>query len=51
MSTKTKSTVIICYSFIFDLYIFVYGRAKCATISLECSKVKLLKLNDFDMWP
>ena len=30
-----------------DLHIFVYGRAECATISLECTKVKLLILNNF----
>ena len=36
------------YSLIADLHIFVYGRAECTTISLECTKVKLLILNDFD---
>ena len=36
------------YSLIADLYIFVYGRTECATISLECTKVKLLILNNFD---
>ena len=35
------------YSLMADLYIFVYGRAECATISLECTKVKLLILNNF----
>ena len=37
------------YSLIADLYVFVYGRAECATISLECTKVKLLILNNFDL--
>ena len=35
------------YSPIADLHIFVYGSAECATISLECTKVKLLILNKF----
>ena len=35
------------YSLIADLHIFVYGRAECATISLECTKVKLLILDNF----
>ena len=40
------------YSLNADLHIFVYGRAGCAlrihfTISLECTKVKLLILNNF----
>ena len=35
------------YSLIADLHIFVYGRAECATISLECTKVKLLIWNNF----
>ena len=35
------------YSLIADLHIFVYGSAECATISLECTKVKLLILNAF----
>ena len=30
------------------IYVFVYGRAECAHISLECTKVKLLILNSFD---
>ena len=30
------------YSLIADLHIFVYGRAECTSISLECTKVKLL---------
>ena len=36
------------YSLIADLHIFVYGRTEYATISLECTKVKLLILNNFD---
>jgi hypothetical protein len=35
------------YLLIADLHIFVYGRAECATISLEWTKVKLLILNYF----
>ena len=35
------------YSLIADLHIFVYERAECASISLECTKVKLLILNNF----
>ena len=35
------------YSLSDDLHIFVYGRAECATVSLECTKVKLLILNNF----
>ena len=31
-----------------DVQIYVYGSAECATISLECTKVKLLILNNFD---
>ena len=34
------------YSLIADLHIFVYRRAECAYISLECAKVKLLILNN-----
>ena len=30
-----------------DLYVFVYGSAGYATTSLECTKVKLLILNNF----
>ena len=37
------------YSLIADLNIFVYGCAECASISLECTKVKLLILNNFDI--
>ena len=33
------------YSLIADLHIFVYGRAECVFISLECTKVKLSILN------
>ena len=33
------------YSLIADLHIFVYGRAKFSSISLECTKVKLSILN------
>ena len=36
------------YYLIADLYIFVLGSADCATISLECTKVKLLILDNFD---
>ena len=36
------------YLFIADLHIFVYGSAECASISLECTKVKLLISNNFD---
>ena len=39
------------YSLIADLYIFVYGRAECEFISLECTKVKLLILNNFGLGP
>ena len=35
------------YLLIADLHIFVYGCAKCASISLECTKVILSKLNNF----
>ena len=35
------------YSLIADLHIFVYGSAECATILLECTKVKLLILYNF----
>ena len=35
------------FSFPSDLDIFVYGSAECAIISLECTKVKLLVLNNF----
>ena len=34
------------YSLISDLDIFVYGRAECATISLKCTKMKLIILNN-----
>ena len=37
------------YSLIDDLHIFVYGRAECASISLECTKVKLLIVNNFEL--
>ena len=33
------------YLLIADLHIFVYGRAECASISLESKKMKLLILN------
>ena len=36
------------YSLIADLHIFFYGRAECTSILLECTKVKLLILNNFD---
>ena len=35
------------YSLIADLHIFAYELAECASISLEYTKVKLLKLNNF----
>ena len=35
------------YSLIADLHIFVYERAKCASISLKYTKVKFLILNNF----
>ena len=38
------------YSPIADLHIFVNGRAEFSSISLECTKVKLLILNDFGRW-
>ena len=31
-----------------DLHIFIYGRAECASISLACTKVKLLILDSFN---
>ena len=34
------------YSLIADLHIFDYKSAECASISLECIKVKLLILNN-----
>ena len=37
------------YSLIADLHIFVYGHAECASISIKCTKVKLFKLNIFDV--
>ena len=37
------------YSLIADLHIFVYGRAECTSISPECTKGKLLILNNFDL--
>ena len=38
------------YSLIDDPNIFVYGSTECATISLECTKVKLVNvlLNNFE---
>ena len=35
------------YSLIADLHIFVHGSAECSIISLECTTVKLLILNNF----
>ena len=35
------------YSLVTDLHIFVYVRAECASISLECTKMKLLLINNF----
>ena len=37
------------YSLFADPHIFVYGSAECATISLECTNVKLLILNNFGL--
>ena len=39
------------YSLIADLHIFAYGRDKFSSISLECTKVKLLILNNFVLPP
>ena len=36
------------YLLIADQHIFVYGRAECTSISLECTNVKLLILNNLD---
>ena len=36
------------YSLIADLHIFDYGSAEFSSISLECTKVKLLILNNFE---
>ena len=36
------------YSLFADLYIYVYARAECESISLKCTKVKLSILNNFD---
>ena len=38
------------YSLIADLHILVYGRAKCTSISLECTKAKLLISNNFKLY-
>ena len=38
------------YSLIANVHIFVYVRAECSFISLECTKVKLLILNDFELY-
>ena len=35
------------YLLIVNLHIFVYDRAECTSISLECTKVKLLILKKF----
>ena len=35
------------YSLIAYLHIFVYGHTECASISLECTKVKLSILDNF----
>ena len=35
------------YLLIADLHIFVYGHEECASISLKCTKVKLLRLYNF----
>ena len=37
------------YLLIANLHIFVYGQAKCASISLEWTKVKLSILNNFGL--
>ena len=39
------------YSLIADLHIFVYGCAEYATISIECTKVKLPIFNSFELNP
>ena len=38
------------YSLIADLHKFVYGRAECASNLLECTKVKLLILDNFGLY-
>ena len=51
IESKDSKLISVClindYLLIAYLYIFVYGSAECATISLECTKVKLLILNNF----
>ena len=37
------------YTLIADLHILIYGRAEFSSISLECTNVKLLILNNFDL--
>ena len=39
------------YLLIDDPHIFVYGCAECASVSLKCTKVKLLILNNFALHP
>ena len=45
-SKKNSVFLINDYSLIADLHIFVYESAECATILLECTKMKLLILNN-----
>ena len=51
IESKDSNLISVClnydYSLIADLHIFVYRRAECASISLECAKVKVLILNNF----
>ena len=53
IENKDSKLISVClindYTLITDIYIFVYGRAECAFISLECKKVKLPILNNFDI--
>ena len=46
-SKVTSVCLINDYSLIADLHIFVYESSECASISLECTKVKLLILHNF----
>ena len=51
IESKDLKLITVClikdYSLIADLHIFVYGRAELASISLECTKVKLPILINF----
>ena len=46
-STLISVCLINDYTLIADLHLFVYERAEYASISLECTKVKLLIMNNF----